>query len=992
MSRQQIITATGQNPGQNHGQNHGLASTDIYSKNYRSAETNLIRTLSKTVRQYEWKKVSSLAHALDRESGEENTLAGKLLRTFSLDTKEGVAIMQLAECLLRIPEAKKQEAIIRQSLRSGEWDLLQRHGVLDTLTTMALDTTKKFSDMDSLVTKMGWPVIRPIVRAIVKVMGNTFVLGKDVESASRNSKRYSSRYSFSYDMLAEAATNWEDAENYYRKYLSAAKSFSCISVKISGINPRFTPHETDLLMKDTLPRLKELSRLCDGTMYIDAEESERLDATLQVFAALLAQTDGDYKLGIAIQAYQKRCLGVVKYLDKLSRHYKKKICVRLVKGAYWDMEIKNAQQQGLEYPIWTSKNHSDIAFIVCAEQLFKAPYIYPAFATHNPVSVAYVLHISEHITESSAQRINATNQANKPKQRGEQHNNFEFQRLFGMGEGLHDALIKRGYHSRIYAPVGDHENLLAYLVRRLLENGANSSFIHSRKIVNPLQDITTSVPRAADIYLPRINSIGTDLSDARVRAELLKTTAPKIAKTPASKTLSVNALREACRTANKQFLPWSQTAVAERAAMAEKFSNILEERRYSLAQLISAVGKRTYEDGLNEIREAVDFCRYYALQAQDMFSENHNRTYTGESSVTNYRPRGPWLVIAPWNFPVAITVGPIVAALVSGCPVIAKSAPQTKEIGELLGNWLQECFPPGVVTMLCPNNKDAEKLVTNEYIKGITFTGSHPTAARLRTLLAGDSARALIPLVAETGGVNLAVCDSSALPEQLIHDLVIGAFNSAGQRCSATRLVCVPRSKGKFYQDMISQTVRGLQCGDNRKFFVDSGPVIDAAAYKKLSKYISKAARDGRVLAQGQIIDKTQLLIPPTLIKVNEASECLTEEYFGPILHFCQYKDIEELTTAINSSAMGLTLSIHSRDNNWARKLAAEAEVGNVYINRDQVGAVVESHPFGGCNLSGTGPKAGGKDYLLQFVWEQCIVENTTAMGGNFSLLSGSDR
>lgn len=973
------------------GQTNEIISTDIYNKDYRSAEKSLISTFVKITGKYDWRKISPLAHSLDKEAGEKNIFAEQLLRTFSLDTKEGVAIMQLAECLLRIPESAKQEAIIRQSLQNGEWDLLQRHGILDGLASIALGTTKRFADMDSLVAKMGWSVIRPIVRTIIKLMGNTFVLGEDIPSAIRNSQKYASDYSFSYDMLAEAATNWQDAELYYNQYLEAARSFPCISVKISGINPRFTPYERGTLMKDTLPRLKKLCHLCKGTVYIDAEESERLDATLEVFAALLAQTESNYKLGIAVQTYQKRSMGVIKYLDKLSHYYKKKICVRLVKGAYWDMEIKQAQQQGLEYPVWTSKNHSDIAFVACSELLLKAPYIYPAFATHNPVSTAYVLHIADKIL-SNTQTVNKIKQnritAKEPKDIDELYGNFEFQRLFGMGEGLHNSLIKRGYNSRIYAPVGNHKNLLAYLVRRLLENGANSSFIHSRKIANPTQDKTIGLPAAADIYLPRINSIGTDLSDTKVQEKLLKTSLPQIA---AKRTSFTKDIDKACRIAYEQFVSWSQVPVDQRAAGLEKFANILEERRFALAQLIAALGKRTYEDGLNEIREAVDFCRYYALQAIDIFKEQHNRTYTGEISHTNYRPRGPWLVISPWNFPVAITVGPVVGALVSGCTVIAKPAPQTEEIGVLLGEWLEECFPPGAARVLCLSNKNAEKLVSSKYIKGITFTGSHSTASRLRSLLAANPSRALIPLIAETGGVNLAICDSSALPEQLMHDLIIGAFNSAGQRCSATRLVCVPQSKGKFYQDMISQTVSDLQCGDNHKFFVDNGPVIDKSAYKKLSQYIDKKRKESKLIAQGRIIDKTKLLVPPTLIKVDALAECLKEEYFGPILHFYQYKDIEDLVKAINLSAMGLTLSIHSRDNNWTKQLAAKVEVGNVYINRDQVGAVVESHPFGGCNLSGTGPKAGGKDYLLQFVWEQNIVENTAAMGGNPELL-GSRR
>ena len=938
-----------------------------------------------------------------------------MLREFALSTKEGLALMVLAEALLRVPDARTADQFLEDKLGQGDFvhHETKSSAFLVNASAWALGMSARViqpgetpqGTIGRLTKRLGAPAVRAATRQAMRLMGSHFVLGETIEAAlERAHSADATRYSF--DMLGEGARTAADAERYFNSYASAIEAIGRaaddrplperpgISVKLSALHPRFEAVSRQRVMTELVPRLIDLARHArnfDLNFTVDAEEADRLELSLGVIAAALR--DASFKgwdgFGLAIQAYQKRAEAVIGYSDELARALNRRMMLRLVKGAYWDTEIKRAQERGLDdYPVFTRKAMTDLNYVACAQQLLALRQrIFPQFATHNALTVATVLELADGT-------------------RG-----FEFQRLHGMGEALYAQLSedRPEIGCRTYAPVGSHRDLLAYLVRRLLENGANSSFVAvaaddavpvATLLRRPADIIGTAanarhpnIRLSRDLYQPqRANSRGIEFGDRAALNDLVAAiaaeTTPRAGSiadaTPADANAAIAAAREG-------FKAWSRTPAQRRAAILEHAADLLEQRRTHLIALLQREGGKTLDDALSEIREAVDFCRYYAAEGRRLFGEDEPLPGpTGESNVLRLRGRGVFVAISPWNFPLAIFTGQVAAALMAGNAVVAKPAEQTPLIAAEAVRALHHAGVPASALHLVPGDgRIGAALVEHADISGVVFTGSTEVARSInRTLAAKDGA--IVPLIAETGGINAMIVDATALPEQVADDVVTSAFRSAGQRCSALRLLCVQDDVADRMIEMIAGAARELRIGDPRELSTHVGPVIDAEAKQRLEAHIARMKKSARVHFAGAAPEGNY--VAPHIFELTSADQ-LTEEVFGPILHVVRYPadKLDRVLQSIERSGYGLTLGIHSRIDDTIEDVIERLAVGNIYVNRNMIGAVVGVQPFGGHGLSGTGPKAGGPHYLARFATEQTVTVNTAAAGGNAALLSDTE-
>lgn len=934
-----------------------------------------------------------LAREARRRSSEDG-FALTLIHRFGLDTAHGVALMQLAEALPRIVAPASAHALIADKIGTLSWrDAVGRtSGFAERMALHGLDTLAKTFREPNPQSKVQQLASKLLQRAIA-VLGRQYVLGETLDDAYRKGSRFArDGYSFSYDMLGEAAMTDASAQAFHRSYIEAIDFLSsrdtnryAVSVKLSALHPRFEERQRETSLPILFQRVLDLAvraRKANLQLTIDAEESDRLEVTLDVVEFLLRapELDGWNGLGLAIQAYQRRSLGVIDYVVDLARIQSKRINVRLVKGAYWDTEIKRAQQLGLaDYPIYVRKYDTDASYIACARRLLeRGAQVYPQFATHNAHTVAAVCELAKQT----------------------QNADFEFQRLHGMGEHVHASLLRAGFKSRIYAPIGPRRDLLPYLVRRLLENGASSSFV--RQLTDetiPIEllardPLTVAVSHAhlsPGVAAPTVirnqqwrSARGIDITmrpEAERIAEALRTSFTATAgplidgdlltgctrnvTNPANRAQVVGTVvyanpeqvGAAIATAQRAHESWAQTPSSQRAIMLERAAILLEEHSLELIRLAVMEAGKTIDDAIAEVREAVDFCRYYSMQCQ-----HHD--------VRTKRPLGVVVCISPWNFPLAIFLGQITGALAAGNSVVAKPAEQTPLIASLATRLLLEAgIPKDVLSLVTGEGDVGAALVGNANVSGVVFTGSVATAKAIARSLS-DSGRAALPFVAETGGINAMIVDCSALPEQVVRDALTSAFQSAGQRCSALRVLCLQEEIADSTLDLLKGALKELKVGDPSRLSTDVGPVIDAEAQQNILAYLQENAKSVTAAAPIDSGCKERgTFVPPTIVEVNHVND-VKQEVFGPVLHVVRYAadDLLSLVNSINQMGYGLTLGVHSRIRRRTQSVVDNARIGNIYINRNQVGAVVGQQPFGGCGLSGTGPKAGGPYYLRRLV------------------------
>ncbi len=974
------------------------------------------------------------------------------LNHYDLSSHEGVVLMCLAEALLRIPDAGTMDALIADRLGSADWErhLGKDSSLFVNASTWGLMLTGKLlyhgqenapvlpELLRKLLGRMEQPVLRAALKAAMKIMADEFVLGRNIDEAIRRSRTTALRhYRFSYDMLGEAALTNSAADRYEQAYAQAIETLGRvvsatrspenpgISVKLSSLCPRFEPNQADCAIRELTARMLRLCTAAHAagiTLTVDAEEAERLEMGIRVFERLFLHNGLRVwaGLGVAVQAYQKRALPLLEYLNRLADEQDRIIPVRLVKGAYWDMEIKRAQEQGLaDYPVFTLKRNTDLSYLACARYLLAhCSRIYPQFATHNAHTVSYIYH------HASGRE-------------------FEFQRLYGMGEELYaDVTDPQGLNipCRVYAPVGAHEDLLPYLVRRLLENGANVSFINriadreiplSELVSDPVdaveQDNGTArhprIPVPPDLFRPeRKNSRGFNFADCADQATLLDhLTGARKGEWAAAPVVNGQSLRGKSRTIYNPadirerigrvwdatpgiasralavcadaFPSWRSSAAVRRAGILEKAADLVEERLPELAALCVLEAGKCLRDAHDDVREAVDFLRYYAACCRRLMANGMELPGpAGESNSLLLCGRGVFVCISPWNFPVAIFTGQVAAALAAGNTVIAKPAEQSTLVAFRLAELLYSAGIPKQVLAFLPGAGPelGNALLHDSRVAGVAFTGSTETARRINHELAMRNGP-LPCLIAETGGINAMLVDSSALPEQVVQDVVQSAFNSAGQRCSALRALCLQKEIAPRVLDLLLGHMDEWTTGDPARLDTDMGPVIDAAAQSRLESYIGRAQKEGRLIYRGPGPGSGAkgYFVPPAIIELECLSE-LKEEVFGPVLHVLRYDagKLPSLLGQINALGYGLTLGIQSRIEQRAEYIREQVRTGNVYVNRNMVGAVVGVQPFGGCGLSGTGPKAGGPHYLLRYATEQTYTVNTAAIGGNAGLLA----
>ncbi|QWL05253.1 bifunctional proline dehydrogenase/L-glutamate gamma-semialdehyde dehydrogenase PutA [Shewanella indica] len=977
------------------------------------------------------------------------------LQQYSLETQEGIILMCLAEALLRIPDPETADALIEDKLSGAKWDehLSKSDSVLVNASTWGLMLTGKIVKLDRnldgspsnllkrLVNRLGEPVIRQAMYAAMKIMGKQFVLGRTVKEALKNSEdKRKQGYTHSYDMLGEAALTQRDAEKYFQDYSHAISELGAqqydesqaprptISIKLSALHPRYEVANEDRVMSElyaTVIKLIEQARSLNVGISIDAEEVDRLELSLKLFRKLYNSeaAKGWGLLGIVVQAYSKRALPVLLWLTKLAKEQGDEIPLRLVKGAYWDSELKWAQQAGeAGYPLYTRKVGTDLSYLACARFLLSDKTrgaIYPQFASHNAQTVAA-------ISDMAGDR------------------EFEFQRLHGMGQELYDTILaeSRARTVRIYAPIGAHKDLLPYLVRRLLENGANTSFVH--KLVDPNTPIDSlithplvtvkqyktlannKIVKPADIFgSERKNSKGLNmniLSEAEpffaaldqfkahqwhagplINGETLSGESKPVV-SPYDTTQTVGqvvfadnqAVEQAISSAVAAFPAWCRTPVEKRASALQKLADLLEENREELIVLCTREAGKSLQDGIDEVREAIDFCRYYAVQAKKMMSKPELLPGpTGELNELFVQGRGVFVCISPWNFPLAIFLGQVTAALAAGNTVIAKPAEQTCLVGYRAVQLAHEAGIPKEALQFLPGTGASvgAALTSDERIGGVCFTGSTGTAKVINRALAAREG-AIIPLIAETGGQNAMVVDSTSQPEQVVNDVVASSFTSAGQRCSALRVLYLQEDIADRVLEILKGAMDELSIGYPGSVKTDVGPVIDATAKANLNAHIEHIKQVGKLIKQVELPAdcKDGHFVAPTAVEI-DSIKVLEKEHFGPILHVIRFKasELDKVIADINSTGFGLTLGIHSRNEGHALSVADQVNVGNVYINRNQIGAVVGVQPFGGQGLSGTGPKAGGPHYLTRFMTEKTRTNNITAIGGNATLLSLGD-
>ncbi|HDR1433021.1 TPA: bifunctional proline dehydrogenase/L-glutamate gamma-semialdehyde dehydrogenase PutA [Pasteurella multocida] len=990
------------------------------SQHYRIDETTLVQKLlsdaeipsdlQTKIQQLARKLVENVRNARQNASG-----VDALMHEFSLSSQEGVALMCLAEALLRIPDKATADKLIRDKISKGNWrshigqspSMFVNAAAWGLLITGKLVSTHSEQQLSSSLTKLiakgGEPLIRKGVEVAMRLLGKQFVTGETIEQAIKNGeKRFQQGFRYSYDMLGEAALTEEDAARYYQDYVDSIHAVgqrssglgvyaaSGVSIKLSAIHPRYSLSQHQRVIDELYPKVKQLFLLAkqyDIGLNIDAEEADRLDISLDLVDRLLAEPDLAHfnGIGLVVQAYQKRCTFVIDYLIEQARKHQHKIMVRLVKGAYWDSEIKRAQTDGAEgYPVFTRKVHTDVSYIACAKKLLAAQdVIYPQFATHNAQSLATVYHLA-------------------------QGKRFEFQCLHGMGETLYDQVV--GKHNlnvqcRIYAPVGSYKTLLAYLVRRLLENGANSSFVNhivddaipvEALILDPVQKAKETegtmhpkTPLPRDLFAgKRVNSKGYDLTDALQLQQLQNaltelshteyeaypllenTTAPtgkpRLVFNPAKRAMLVGKVidareedvEQAFENALRHKDNWANTPVEQRAVILEKMADLMEQHMPQLFDLAVREAGKTLNNAIAEVREAVDFCRYYAQEARKLGNENP--------------PRGIVVAISPWNFPLAIFIGEVCSALVTGNVVIAKPAEQTSLMAHFAVKLFQQAgLPIGVLQCLCGSGKViGEKLVSDPRVDGVIFTGSTDTAKRINQNLAKHNK--LIPLIAETGGQNAMIVDSSALAEQVVLDVLNSAFDSAGQRCSALRVLYVQHDVAPHILTMLKGAMAELKVGNPQHLTTDVGPVIDEMAQKRLLQHIETmrtVAKDCYQVPVDPEMQQQGIFVPPTLFELENLHH-LKHEVFGPVLHVVRFhaSEFNQVIAQINSTGFGLTSGIHSRIDESINHWLKQVHAGNLYVNRNTVGAVVGVQAFGGRGLSGTGPKAGGPFYLQRLI------------------------
>jgi len=975
---------------------------------------------------------------------------------YELSSEEGIVLMCLAEALLRIPDADTADRLIKDKIGGANWErhLGSSESLFVNASTFALMLTGRVVNLDSeqaardlagtlgrLLARGGEPVIRQAVTQGMRILGRQFVMGRTIAEALARAREAEKRgYRYSYDMLGEAARTMADADRYFEAYVRAIGAIGAkaggrgpvaapgISVKLSALHPRYEFAQRGRVMAELVPRLNELAALAkaaDIGFCVDAEEADRLDLSLDVIEAV----SGDPALagwagfGLAVQAYQKRGLPLIDWLADMARRHGRRLMVRLVKGAYWDSEIKWSQELGLAgYPVFTRKASTDVSYLACAKRLFAdADVFYPQFATHNAHTLATVLELAGGSKD------------------------FEFQRLHGMGSDLYDQVVGErgiGHACRIYAPVGSHEDLLAYLVRRLLENGANTSFVNrivdaetdiEEIIADPIEAVARLEHKAhpaialpSGLYGPsRRNSAGVDLNDpaglAVLAADMAKAAeeewragpivggetnalGPRAATDPSDRRRVIgqvsdatgDQVREAVALAVAAQPAWDATPAEERAAALETAADLYEAHTAELMAIACREGGKTANDGIAEVREAVDFLRYYAGRAREDFAGPTKLPGpTGERNEISLHGRGAFVCISPWNFPLAIFTGQVAAALAAGNSVLAKPAEQTPIMAARAVRLLHEAGVPVDVLHLLPGAGPAVggALVGDPRIAGVAFTGGTDTARLINRALAARDGP-IVPLIAETGGQNAMIVDSSALPEQVVRDVLSSAFRSAGQRCSALRVLFVQDDVAERTIEMLTGAMLELTVGDPALLSTDVGPVIDEEARAILQDHADRMAQDGRLLCEvplGTGCDNGTFFAPRAY--QIESIAMLEREVFGPILHVVRYDDalLDQVIDDINATGYGLTLGVHSRVDSTVRRITRRLRVGNAYVNRNQIGAVVGVQPFGGEGLSGTGPKAGGPRYLHRFATERVVSTDTTAAGGNASLMSLED-
>ena len=980
------------------------------------------------------------------------------LQQYDLSSDEGVLLMCIAEALLRIPDADTADRLIADKITSAKWK--DHLGVSDSIfvnaSTWGLMLTGRILSLDEvatrnpgqtlgrLVSRAGEPLVRTAMRQAMKIMGHQFVMGRTIgEALKRSLKNEKLPYRYSFDMLGESALTRSDAQRYLENYhegidsigntpqIEAPDVFSApgISVKLSALHPRYEYTHEQRVMNELVPAVLELARHAKDVgigLTIDSEEASRLEMWLAIFERVyrdsaLAGWDG---FGLAVQTYQRRGRDTMRFIEELAGDVGRRVPVRLVKGAYWDSEIKWAQQQGISsYPVFTRKSHSDVSYLACARAALAAgDKIYAQFATHNAHTLASVLHFAG------------------PRR------DYEFQRLHGMGEELYAEIVDPEKHDRpcrVYAPVGNHEDLLPYLVRRLLENGSNTSFVN--KIIDEsidVEDIVADpisvaashdflphpqIPKPADIFQPeRGNSHGFNLADRNVSRTLLAdmeafssrslTAKPIVGgkEMPGTEEPSVNPANISevvgiCHLAGKDHVDaalklsvkgqvaWDRVGADERARILNRAADLFEAHHAELLTLCVREGGKTIPDSISELREAVDFFRYYAAQAQRHFGEPLVMPGpTGEHNTYGLRGRGVFVCISPWNFPLAIFTGQVAAALAAGNAVLAKPAAPTPLIAYRAVQLMLEAGVPADVLHFIPGSGSliGSRAVADPRVAGVVFTGSTGVAQTINQTLAHRDGP-IGTLIAETGGQNAMFVDSSALPEQVVHDSIYSAFNSAGQRCSALRLLCVQDDIEPRTLELLTGYMDELTIGDPRYLSTDVGPAIDAPSRRVLEAHVERMEKEARIVHRCSLPagHEAGTYFAPTLVEIDDIS-VLTEEVFGPILHVLKFKgsELDKTVEAVNATGYGLTMGLHSRIDSRARGLVKASGAGNIYINRNMIGAVVGVQPFGGRGLSGTGPKAGGPHYVQRFGSEYTVSNNISAVGGNASLLRlGSD-
>ncbi|MGR5001577.1 bifunctional proline dehydrogenase/L-glutamate gamma-semialdehyde dehydrogenase PutA [Vibrio celticus] len=992
-----------------------------------------LATPSESEKQQITEKTTSLIEAI-RADKTSIQMIDALLLEYSLDTQEGILLMCLAEALMRIPDSATADALIRDKLSVADWKshLKNSDSVFVNASTWGLMLTGKVVGLSSkeqsagqavnrLVNKLSEPVIRKAMHQAMKVMGHQFVLGRSIAEAQKNGKSMRDKgFTYSYDMLGEAALTTADANKYFKDYLMAIEAVGrdtyvssksspapSVSIKLSALHPRYEVANEDRVLTELCDTLEQLLRRAvelDVAITIDAEEADRLELSLKLFEKLY-RTDlvkGWGKFGLVIQAYSKRALPVLVWLNRLAKEQGDLIPLRLVKGAYWDSEIKWSQQAGFtDYPVYTRKEATDVAYLACARYLLSPSVrgnIFPQFASHNAHTVSAIAVMTE-------------------------HKDFEFQRLHGMGDSLYNHAMEAYQQSvRIYAPVGSHKDLLPYLVRRLLENGANSSFVH--RLVDarcPVAELTqhpvdmllafdtlnnTKIPLPPAVFPERKNSYGVNIdieSEAHQFEEQVKgflnnqwTAGPVIngeslaesmikadqnveqVTAPYDRRINVGQVAfanldhvsAAITGADAAFADWNATSVETKAAALDKLADLMEDNLAELVAICHQEAGKTIHDSVDEVREAVDFCRYYAKQA-DNLQGFELKGFDGQTRIASRQGRGVFVCISPWNFPLAIFLGQITAALVAGNTVVAKPAEQTSLIAARAVELMNEAgFPAGTIQLLPGRGAEiGSALTSHDAIAGVAFTGSTPTAQRINVSLATRNAKP-VPFIAETGGQNAMIVDSTALPEQVVRDVIRSAFASAGQRCSALRVLYIQEDIADRVVGLIHGAMDELSVGIPHLHKTDVGPVIDQNAKQKLMAHLENMTNTQKKVAQLSLGTDCEHgdFVPPSAFEIDDIS-CLKEEQFGPVLHIVRFKanELAQVVDQINQTGFGLTMGIHSRNETTYRWIEKHVRVGNCYINRDQVGAVVGVQPFGGQGLSGTGPKAGGPHYLYRF-------------------------